>query len=300
MQLRLLFNCSMIILALSSSVMAQEKSEETYSYEPRIKFLRDLFNDGRNMSEIDPYEERIETERHDFTQSTKTVGRGVAQVEAGYSYYYKDNMSEIENSHATPEMLLRLGLTENIEFRLHWNYGWRFADEGTNEEGAQDLIWSIKLGMTDQDCWIPRSALEIRSSVPTGGSDWSTERVEFGLDYIYRWELTEGFSLYGSTGFGTDGLGEFSLIPEEQTKDRFIVWTQSVALGIDLTEKNTMYVEYFGLFSHALADDFAQNYFNIGIDHYINDNFVVDLRIGKGLSPDSDDFFSGIGGGYRF
>ncbi len=300
MPVRLLINCCLIMFALTSSLMAQENCDETCCYEPRIKFLRDLFHEDCHTSEIDPYEERIETERHDFTQSAKTVGRGVTQVEAGYSYYYKDEKSEIENSHATPEMLLRIGLSENIEFRLRWNYAWRFIEEGHNEEGAQDLIWSIKLGITDQECWIPESALEIRNSAPTGGSDWSTERVEFGLDYIYRWELTEGLSLYGSTGFGTDGLGEFSLIPEEQTKDRFIAWTQSVALGIDLTEKNTMYAEYFGLFSHALADDFAQNYFNIGIDHYINDNFVVDIRVGKGLSPDSDDFFSGIGGGYRF
>lgn len=29
----------------------------------------------------DPYEERIETERHDFTQSAITVGRHVLQVE---------------------------------------------------------------------------------------------------------------------------------------------------------------------------------------------------------------------------
>ncbi len=297
---RLIFTSTILTLLMSSASIAQDSCVDSCCYKPRIKFLDDLFHNGSSASESNPYEERIETERHDFTQSTKTVGRGVTQVEAGYSYYYKDEHNEIESSHVTPEMLLRMGLTENIEFRLRWNYAWRFIDEGPNEDSAQDLLWSIKLGITDQECGCPESALEIRSSVPTGGADWSTGRVEFGLDYIYEWELAEGVALYGSTGFGTDGLGEFSLLPDEQENDQFIVWTQSAALGLELTEDNTLYAEYFGLFSHAREENFSQNYFNIGIDHYINDNFVVDIRIGVGLSPDSDDFFSGIGGGYRF
>jgi hypothetical protein len=32
----------------------------------------------------------------------------------------------------------------------------------------------------------------------------------------------------------------------------------------------------------------------------VTDDFVLDVRAGVGLSPDSDDFFTGIGGGYRF
>lgn len=300
MNIRIILNCTILIAAMSSAAIAEHTDEEASYCKPRIKFLDDLFNDGCHASESNPYAERIETERHDFTQSTKTVGRGIAQVEAGYSYFYKDENNEIEQSHATPEMMFRLGLSENIEFRLRWNYAWRFIDEGSNEDSAQDLNWSIKLGISDQDSWQPESALEIRSSAPTGGADWTTGRVEFGLDYIYRWELSEGLSLYGSTGFGTDGLGDFSLLPDEQESDHFIVWTQSIALGFDVTEQNTLYAEYFGLFSHALEDNFSQNYFNIGIDHYITDNFVVDLRVGVGLSPDSDDFFTGIGGGYRF
>ena len=31
--------------------------------------------------------ERIETDRHDFTQSTTTAGRGVFQIESGYSFF---------------------------------------------------------------------------------------------------------------------------------------------------------------------------------------------------------------------
>lgn len=249
-----------------------------------------------------PWEERIETERHDFTQSAVTVGRGVLQLESGYSYFYKDAHGEVENAHTVPEVLARVGISEDVEFRLRWNYAWRFIDEKEDLVGAQDLIYSVKLQVTrpEEPSWLPTTALELRGSAPTGGVDFSTGKVEFGLDYIYLWELGEGLTLTGSTGFATDGLGEFSLIPEEPTKDRFEILTQSVVLGLELTEANTVYAEWFGIYSDDLADEFVISFFNIGVDHYVTDNLVLDIRAGVGLTEDSDDFFGGVGGGYRF
>lgn len=265
-----------------------------------LKFWDDLMRIGHPCPQRNPWEERIETERHDFTQSTKTVGRGVRQIESGYTYFYKDKDEEIEQTHATPEMLLRLGLSDDIEFRLRFNYGWVFIDEAEDERGSQDLIWSFKLGMTEERELIPESALELRFSAPTGGSDYSTRRVDHGLDYIYGWKISERSELYGSTGYATGGLGDFGLVPEEPAEDWFVVWSQSVALGTELTERMTMYNEFFGLFSHALEENFNIVVFNIGVDYYVTDDLVLDVRIGKGLTDDTDDFFCGIGGGYRF
>lgn len=267
---------------------------------PRIQFLDDVLLLGHVPSRRDPFEERIETERHDFTQSTKTVGRGVIQLEMGYTYFYLDKDEEIENAHTTPEMAVRLGLTDDVEFRIRWTYGWKDLSEGHDRDSAEDLHLSFKLGVTEPDVWIPESALEVRFTAPTGGEEFTTDWMEFGLDYIYDWEVAEGWIVYGSTGFGTNGLGDFGLIPEEPADDRFITWTQSVAIGIDLTERTTMYNEFFGLFSYGLHDEYANVYYNMGIDYYITDDLVLDVRVGVGLTPDSDDMFGGVGGGYRF
>ena len=290
------------LLSVSISITAAQERGCPHGcrHEPRIKFLDDLFGGLHAASSRDPFQERIETERHDFTQSTRTVGRHVAQVEAGYTYYYNDDDDEIEQSHATPEMLVRVGLSDDIEFRLRWNYTWRFVDEANDADSAQDLNWSFKLAVSDQHCWKPETALQIRGTAPTGGSAWTTGRVEFGLDYIYAWELNERLTLYGSSGMGTNGLGDFSLLPEEPAADHFLIWTQSVAIGAELTERTTVYAEYFGVFSLGLADEFSINVFNMGVDYYVTDDFVLDWRIGMGLTKDADDLFSGIGGGYRF
>lgn len=284
-----------LLCGFQHSVAAQEMAGG-----PRIKFLDDIFCPSRSLSGHDPYEERIETERHNFTQSTTTVGRGVVQVEGGYTYFYKDQHDEIEQSHTTPEMLARIGLSDDIEFRIRWTYAWRFIDVAHNVDSAEDLRLAFKLDVTDQECWLPDSALEVRFTVPTGGSAWSTERLEFGLDYIYGWDVAEGWEVYGSTAFSTNGLGDFGLLPEKPASDRFMVWSQSAGIGTELTACSTLYVEYFGLYSHALEHDFLIHMFNVGVDYFLSNDFVLDLRVGKGLSDDSDDFFAGAGGAYRF
>ena len=109
--------------------------------------------------------ERIETERHDFTQSTTVVGRGVTQVEFGYTFFQSSGEAEVEDSHATPELLLRFGLTEKVEFRLRYNQVWQFGEE--DRSGAEDLHWAFKVRTSDQAGWRPESALEIRATAPT-------------------------------------------------------------------------------------------------------------------------------------
>ena len=61
-----------------------------------------------------------------------------------------------------------------------------------------------------------------------------------------------------------------------------------------------MYCEWYGIWTTGRADDLAEHYFNIGIDFLVTDDFVLDVRVGKGLSDDADDFFSGVGGGFRY
>ena len=277
---------------------AQEQSHDC-GQQYRIKFLDDLIYKLRPPFERDPYEERIETERHDFTQSTTTVGRGIVQFEGGYAFFYNDDLDGIESSHTGPEAFLRFGLSDDIEFRLRWNYAWKFRKDESDLGSAEDLRWSFKLGVTDEECWIPESALEIRSTAPTGGDSWSTNRVEYGIDYIYGWTLREGVKLYGSTGFGSDGLGDFGLVTTD-AGDRFQFFTQSIALGLEVTEDSTAYFEFFGIYTRGRSDELTLTFFNIGVDYYLSHNWVFDVRVGVGLSRDADDFFSGIGGGYRF
>ena len=293
---RLLLLCVSIcsVVPLNNSCLVQAR-------EPFLRFVDDLCIFSGGDCDRDPYEERIETERHDFTQSTTTVGPGVLQVEGGYSYFYKEEHGEVENTHVFPEGLIRYGVSDDIEFRLRWNYAWRFSEEEEDREGGTDMLASCKLRTTEQERFIPESALEIRTLLPTGGSAWTLEKFEVGLDYIYGWHLGEYAELYGSTGYFPSGLGDPSLVPSVEIDEDFGFFSQSVALGLELTDKSVLYNEWFGLFLTGLEDREATvSFYNFGVDYYLSDNFVLDFRAGWGLTNESDDFFTGIGGGYRF
>ena len=269
-------------------------------------------NDGSNLesenefenefefeNEEEAEEERIETERHDFTQSTTVVGRGRFQAEFGYTFFQNSGETEVEDSHATPELLLRFGLTEKVEFRLRYNEVWQFGEE--DRSGSEDLRFGFKLRTTDQAGWIPESALETRFSAPTGGGEFSTDEVEFGLDYIYGWKISPRAEIYGSSGFSTNSLGDFAFRPDDPAEEEFMLYTQSVALGVELTERVTSYTEFFGLFTDGFEDD-EENpvFFNVGVDYYVSDNFVLDVRAGTGINDDAEDLFFGMGGAFRF
>lgn len=290
-------------VVLAAILAAGAAPPSIHAEECALLFLDDLFAPLQADESRDPWAERMETDRHDYTQSARTVGRGVSQLEMGYTYYYEDTGEDIEQSHVTPEMMLRLGLTQDIELRIMWNYVWRTIaseEETANDDGAEDLRWGFKLRATEQRGLVPDSSVKISFTAPSGATPWTTDRVEFGTLYIYEWRLAERWTLAGSSGLATQALADFALLPEEPASDRFIIWIQSVALGFEITEKNTAYAEWFGEFSHALSDELSISIFNVGIDHYFTDDFVVDLRAGVGLNDESDNFFAGVGGGLRF
>lgn len=128
-------------------------------------------------------------------------------------------------------MLFRYGISEDIELRARADYIWSFIDEADNTEGAEDLQLGVKLGMTEGEGILPESALELGITVPTGGEAWSTDRVQFGADFIYGWELSERVELYGSTGYFQNAFGDFGYLPEEPAGDRFFVMSQSCRSG---------------------------------------------------------------------
>lgn len=245
-------------------------------------------------------DELIETDRHDFTQTPKTVGKYVSQLEFGYSFFYKDDDDEIDTTHTFPELALRYGITEHMELKIRWNYALRFGEDD-DLDGAEDMRLAVKIAVLEQERWIPETALQFRGSVPTGGNAWTTDNAEPGINLIYAWELGERVTLSGSTGVDANGGGDVSLADAEfGATDNFNAWHQSVALGMPISERNTAYFEWFGIWTDGLADEMVQHYVNIGIDHLLTNDLVIDFRIGKGLSNDSEDLFVGVGGGMRF
>ena len=90
--------------------------------------------DGELYDAVTPFDFRIAARTGSPLQNRSARGRAFSAIRrlskpvllvssvSGYLYSHKDEGGEIEHSHATPETLLRIGLSDDIEFRIWWNY----------------------------------------------------------------------------------------------------------------------------------------------------------------------------------
>lgn len=240
--------------------------------------------------------EPLVTDRPDFTEASVTVGRGVVQIEGGYTFTRNDDGGVRTDSHSFPETLLRVGmLADWFEFRADWNYAIereQFGGFSDTQSGAEDLTIGCKIALTPQECLLPETAIILQMSVPTGADAFSANEVLPGVNYLYSWELDEDWDLGASTGINAT--------TDDETTDLYTVFNQSLTLGHGWSERLSSYCEWYVLAPISADTDKPQNYFNSGFTYLINNDLQWDIRAGVGLNEAADDFFAGSGLSVRY
>ncbi|MEO2012133.1 MAG: transporter [Pirellulaceae bacterium] len=231
------------------------------------------------------------TDRPDFTEAASTIGRGVAQLEIGYTYAY-DNGGTVTKSNSYPEPLLRYGIfAEWLELRVGWNY----ADEEVGlvkNSGSEDLYLGFKIGLTPQEGILPEMAIIPQMTVPTGASVFTGNEVLAGLNWIYSWELTDFISTAGST--------QFNRAIDDVSNDAFTEWAQSWTIAYTLTDCVGAYTEWYAFIPHSADTNVAEHYFNGGFTYLVHNDMQFDIRAGVGLNDAATDYFLGTGLSMRF
>lgn len=273
-----------LVLACAGIAAAQEDNS----------FASRVFQDPAEV--FSGVDEAIETDRDSFTPTTTLVGRGRTMIESSYSFI--DNRSETD-SHSFPELLTRFGLTDNVELRLGWNYeiggggtvsssGTPGEDEPIGDGGVEEgnVLYGLKVSLTQQDRWLPQSALIVHATTPTAGPENATQ---FNTGYVFGWRLPNDWTL--------DSSVRYSAASEEG--DHFNLWAPSVVVKIPMQEKWTTHVEYFGIFTDQREDERNSQYISPGIHYLVTRDIEVGVRVGWGLNHDSAKFFSNVGAGVR-
>ncbi len=261
----------------------------------------------------DPEADEIETDRPDFTQNRRTVGRGVVQLESGMTYLQgrRDSFSNF----SFPETLLRIGIVADSARTA--GQAKTFASDRTNDlrtgkhhsdVGAQDLVVGMKLAFTAQQGVLPEMGMIIHSSVPSGSDGLSSGLMLPGVNWLYGWDFTKRWSLSGST----QAYKATALVPlptsrggtrsDDPTTHAFVVVAQSFSMEYEITDKLTPYLEWFALFPAGAmsATKSPQHYLDSGFTYKVTPNIQLDGRIGFGLSPHATGFFAGSGLSLRF
>ena len=243
-------------------------------------------------------EDRIVTDRPDFTEASSTVGKDRFQVEMGYTFTHDDTAGVQLNGHSYPETLFRIGmLADWFELRIAYNFLNEQVDDPVNGRmrfrGSDDLYLGAKLWLTEQSGILPEMAILPQMFVPTGSSSFTNDEVLPGVNWLYSWELNDVVSLAGSTQFNRarDDTGHF-----------YVETAQSVALGIGVSDRLGAYAEYFAIFPSGAVEAGVgpEHFFNGGFAYLLSNDVQFDIRAGMGLNRNAADFFSGAGLSVRY
>ena len=292
-----------VLLALVNSQCFSSEPAPTLEVFDRPAISQDFGPDWqrivRGQESESLYDEPLATDRPDFTEASSVVGRGVLQLETGYTYFNDDEDGISTRTHSLPETLFRYGISDNVELRLVWNYFWEETSElgsSVRRDGADDMFLGAKFALTSQEGLRPETALIVHMTAPTGGAAFTNQHCEVRTNFLYGWDLPNDTSIAGSFGYGTatDSPGVNAAL------DRYNVFHASVTHGRPLTESVNMYIEYFGLYFDELSEGRPENYVDAGLTYLATNNVQFDVRIGFGLNQAAVDYFAGPGLSVRF
>jgi hypothetical protein len=246
---------------------------------------------GNSFSGGPDLDEPLVTDRPDFTEASVTVGRGVLQLESGYTYSF-DNDGTQTIGHTYPETLFRYGVfAEWLEFRLAWTYANEIAD-GHESGGAEDLYLGFKIALTPQEGWLPEMAIVPQMTVPTGAAVFRSDDLHPGINWLYGWDINERLATGGST--------QVNRTIETLGAQSFAEFAQSWTIGYSLTDRLGAYTEWFAIIPHSGEGQKPQHYFDGGFTFLLSDDIQWDIRGGVGLNAAADDYFVGTGLSLRF
>jgi hypothetical protein len=242
--------------------------------------------------------DEIETDRDSFTPATTTAPRQRLITEAAYSFI--DNR-RYKETHSFPELLLRYGLADSIELRVGCNYevGGAGGDvsgveasspdvaAGRGLERATSLSYGLKVGLTEQRRWVPRTALIVQGATPVSGRDTKTD---FNVALVGGWELPNRWKL--------DAAFRYGVVNDAQ--DHSNLWAPSVVLKVPLGEKWGVHAEYFAIVSTGKAKNDTRQYFSPGVHYLVTPDLEVGTRFGWGLNDQAPRFFVNAGLGWRY
>lgn len=247
----------------------------------------------------DPMDEPLVTDRPDFTESTETVPAGHLQLESGYTFTYNREGGTRTTDHTAPEMLWRIGVSDNVELRIGWD-GYTYTDSlsetgvgrGSRKrvlQDAGDLSLGLKVKLFEQEGRRPHFGIIAGVTVPTGAGRGTSGDVDPGIVFLWAYDLSDDTAIAGNVGIA---------MPTEDSH-RFVQTTASLSYAFALSEKWGAYAEYFGIYPSSDSGHDA-HFFNVGFTYLVNKDFQLDVRVGLGLNEEAGDFFTGVGFAKRF
>lgn len=223
----------------------------------------------------------IQADRPDQTETPALVPKGLFQVETGFTYQKNDENS---TSHNVPSILWKYGVSENFELRLITE----FVSEknfGEKSDGFTPILIGLKVKLCEEKGIVPKTSFIGHIGLPNAASSrYKNDFIAPEFRFTMQHTLSDKFSLGYNLGFEWDGM----------TPESTFIYT--LTTGYSINKKLGCYAEVFGF-----APEKNQAYHNLdgGFTYLINNNFMVDLSSGFGITDNAPDYYVSLGCSFR-
>ncbi len=224
------------------------------------------------------------TDRPDATESPNTIPVGYIQVETG-SFFESFETNNIKTEDFTLNTtLVRIGLLDNLEFRLGWDFveGSRYVNGNKINNvtsGFTPLLFGAKVNIASEHGAFPEIGLLGHLYLPfTAGKDYKPQTTGVDFRFSFAHTLSENSSLSYNLGaqWGDDS-------PET-------AYVYTLAYGLSVSDKFGVYAELYG----DLPENSSANHFwDAGLTYLISDSVQLDATVGTSITNGQDILLSG-------
>ena len=215
---------------------------------------------------------------------------GVAHIEGGLTFERQTEGNPDTDTLPVPALELRLGVQERLELQLFADgfvQEWRDGD--SNDTGVSDLELDTRVRLWEQAGWRPATAVDFGLTFPTGSGFATSDGFDPEGEILYAWDFATRWNLNGNFDFASETQGE-------DDSSRHFIFRPELALGVSISERMGIFVEYYGVVEDGASD---QHSADAGITYLLNDNVQLDLSAGVGLNDAAPDFFVAAGVAWR-
>jgi len=270
-------------LSISGTALAQSSGQSTDS--------TDRSGEGSgeyNVLGIEKarYDGAVPSDRPGFGDTVSLVPKGYFEMESGLRY---DNNQGGGDSYTVPSsVLLRTGLTDNIEFRLGFD-GYNFNKPGADGTGNASV--GFKIHVADETTYTPAISIQPSISLPAGDDQVAASKSEPGVNFIWAKSVSDKIGVGGNVNLfercdGSDG-------------NRKLETAASISSSYSFSDRFGGYAEYYGIFSQVEGSKDVHA-INGGVTFLATQHTQFDTFVGTGLNDSTSNVFAGVGIAHLF
>lgn len=188
----------------------------------------------------------ISADRPGFATPPGVLGRGVAQVEGGFTFSVSADGPLRQNTFTFGSPLLRVGVGGPVELRVAGDGFLSRSDEGVSHfttTGWSDLSVGAKVAVLHEGRILPAISLLPSISIPAGYKEFTSSTYDPGLAVAGLKTLPAGLSLVGT-------LAATSISEE---KARHARYSSAIALWFPAPARSAGYIEMYAMASGGRA-----------------------------------------------